>query len=148
MRVVLGLSFYLFSTVSTISPYFFPGPISIRTDILWAQLLLDFSTDYLETMHTCSTWSEDVRVVLGYSAIIFFFLSTFCTFSIYLFFFRCDTMTWIACGRNSSYSFIPNFLKFLKFSLRKHAYSNIQKKFTSKNWKCSHKKLRYFSYFC
>ena len=46
---------------------FFPGPISIRIDILWAHLLLDFSTDHLETMHSCSTWSEDVDVVLGLS---------------------------------------------------------------------------------
>ena len=36
------------------------------------------------------------------------------------------------------------------FSLRKHAYSNIQKcteNFTTKNWKFSNKKLWYFSYF-
>ena len=46
-------------------PVFFPGPITIRIDILWAQLLIDFSIDHLETMHTCSTWSEDVHVVLG-----------------------------------------------------------------------------------
>ena len=32
-------------------PYFFPGPISIRIDTLWAQLLLEFSTDHSETMH-------------------------------------------------------------------------------------------------
>ena len=25
--------------------------------ILWAQLLLDYYTDHLETMHTCSIWS-------------------------------------------------------------------------------------------
>ena len=44
---------------------FFLGPISIRIDILWVQLLLDISTDHLEIMHTCSTWSEDVHVILG-----------------------------------------------------------------------------------
>ena len=43
----------------------FPDPIGIRIDILGAQLLLDFSTDHLETMHTSSTWSEDVHVLLG-----------------------------------------------------------------------------------
>ena len=42
---------------------FFSGPISIRIDILWAQLLSDFSTNHLENMHTYSTWSEDVHVV-------------------------------------------------------------------------------------
>ena len=32
---------------------------------MWAQLL-EFSTDHFETMHICSTWSEDVPVVLGF----------------------------------------------------------------------------------
>ena len=35
------------------------------------QLLLDFSTDHFETMHTCSTWSEDVHMVWGYPANFF-----------------------------------------------------------------------------
>ena len=51
--------------------FFFSGPISIRIDLLWAQLLLDFSTDRLETMHTCS--DEDEHVVLGLSCHYFCF---------------------------------------------------------------------------
>ena len=43
----------------------FQDLITINLDLMWAQHLLDFSTDHLETMHTCSTWYEDVRVVLG-----------------------------------------------------------------------------------
>ena len=43
----------------------FPGPISIGKDTL---CLLEFSTDHFETMHICSTWSEDVCVVLGLSS--------------------------------------------------------------------------------
>ena len=44
-----------------------------RIDILWAQLLLGFSTDHLETMHICFTWTEDVHVVLGLSCHYLFF---------------------------------------------------------------------------
>ena len=47
--------------------------IAIRIDTLWAQLLLEFSTDHFETMHTCSTWSVDVHVVLELSSLNFFF---------------------------------------------------------------------------
>ena len=57
----------------------FPGQITIRIDTLWAQLLLEFSTDHFETMHICSTWSVDVNVVLGLSSD--YFLSTFTSFS-------------------------------------------------------------------
>ena len=71
------------------------------------QFLLDFSTDHLETIHSCSTWNENVHVVLGLSCHYLF--STFCTFSMFLF--SCDTMTRVACGCNFSYSFISNFLK-------------------------------------
>ena len=46
-----------------IFPHFFdlvfPGPISIGKDIF---CLLEFFTDHFETMHICSTWSEDVCV--------------------------------------------------------------------------------------
>ena len=60
--------------------YLFPGLISIRIDNLEAQLLLQLFTDHFETMHTFSTWSEDVRVVLSYSTILFLnFFSTFST---------------------------------------------------------------------
>ena len=76
---------------------------------------LDFSTDHLETIHTCSTWSEDVHVVRGLSCLYLFF-STLRTFSTYFFFFffSCDRLTWETRGRNSSYSFTPNFLKLCK----------------------------------
>ena len=84
---------------------FFSGQITIRIDILWAQILLEFSTDHLKTRHTCSTWSEDVHVVLGLSCHYLF--STFCFF-FQLSFFSYDTIMWVTCGRNSSYSFIPN----------------------------------------
>ena len=53
--------FYLLIPLFRLS---FPGPINTRLDTLWAHLLLDFSTDHLETIHTYSTWSEDVHVVL------------------------------------------------------------------------------------
>ena len=76
--------------------------ISIRIDILWPQLLLSFYTDQLETMHTCSTWSEDVHRVFGLSCHYLFF--NFLLFS-------CDSMTWVTCGHNSFYSFIRNVLK-------------------------------------
>ena len=46
----------------------FPGPICIGIDTLRVQLLLQFSTNHSETMHICSTWSEDVHVVLGLSS--------------------------------------------------------------------------------
>ena len=58
-------SYYFLSFFPTFLTELFPGSISIRTDILWAQLLLDFSTDHLETMHTCSIWSEDVHLFWG-----------------------------------------------------------------------------------
>ena len=41
----------------------------------------------------------------------FFFFFVFFFFFFFSFFFSCDTMTWVIFGRNSSYSFIPNFLK-------------------------------------
>ena len=87
----------------------YPDPISIRIDILWVQLLLDFSTDHLETMHTFSTWSKDVHVVLDLSCHYLF--STCCFFFQLSFFFSCDRMIWVACGRNSSYSFLTKFLQ-------------------------------------
>ena len=69
MRVVLGVSsHYFFINFSHFFDKFFPGPISIGIDTLWAQLLLEFSTNHFGTMHICSTWSEDVPVVLGFSS--------------------------------------------------------------------------------
>ena len=83
VHMVLGLSsLYLLSIFSTFSTYFFPGSISIRIDILWAQLL-EFSTGHFETVHTCSAWSEDVHVVLELSS--YYFLSTFPLFRLSFF---------------------------------------------------------------
>ena len=82
-RPIIFINFFPFSR------QFFQGSISIRIDILWAQLLLDFSTDQLETMHTCSTWSEDVHVVLGLSCLYLF--STFLFYFIFLFLFFFST---------------------------------------------------------
>ena len=53
-------------------PLFQHRQISIRIDTLWVQLILEFSTDHFETIHTCSTWSEDVHVVLGLSSRYFY----------------------------------------------------------------------------
>ena len=59
-------------------------------------------------MHTCSTWSENVCVVLGLLYHYFFFqLFPLFQFSFYV----CDMMMWVVCGCNSSYRFIPNVLK-------------------------------------
>ena len=81
MHVVLGLSsgyfFYQLFLFFRLS-FFSPGSITIRMDTLLAQLLIEFSTDHFETMHTCSTRSVDV--VWGLSSLYFFnhfcFLST------------------------------------------------------------------------
>ena len=80
MHVILGLSSSFFINFFHFFDSFFAAPISIRIDILWAQLLLDFSTDHLETMHT---WSEDVHVVLGLSCHYLFL--TFCFFFFFFF---------------------------------------------------------------
>ena len=92
---------------------FFLGPISIRIYILWAQLLLGFSTDHLETMRAYSIRSENVHMVFGLSChYLFFFYYYYFFFALFqLIFFTCDTMTWIACESNSSYSFKPILLK-------------------------------------
>ena len=95
--VILPLFFISFSTFSVFFCFFlfffvfflffcvfFSGLISIRINILWVQLPLDFSIDHLETMHIFSTWPEDVHVVLVLSCRYLF--STFCTFSTYFFF--------------------------------------------------------------
>ena len=79
VHVVFGLSsHYFLSTFPTFFTYFFPGQIIIRIDTMWAQLLLEFSTDHFETMHTCFTWSVDVHMVLELSS--HYFLSTFFRF--------------------------------------------------------------------
>ena len=63
----------------------FSGLISTRIDTLCAQLLLEFSTDHFETMHTSSTWSVDLHVVLGLSSHYFVF-NFFLLFSTQFFF--------------------------------------------------------------
>ena len=40
---------------------------------LWAQLLLQFSTDCFETFQMFSAWNEDVHVVLGINIFSHFF---------------------------------------------------------------------------
>ena len=83
LHLVLGLSCYFF--INFFHLVFFSGPmnfflglITFRIDTLWAQLL-EFSTDRFETIHTCSTWTVGVHVVLGLSS--HYFLATFSTFS-------------------------------------------------------------------
>ena len=69
----------LLSSFSIFPLSFFPGSIRNIIYILWAQLLQEFYTDHLETMHSCSTWSEqacDFGVIL---------LSTFSTFPLSFF---------------------------------------------------------------
>ena len=51
---------HVFLGLSTFSTKF--CQITVRIDTLWAQLLLEFSSDHFETMHTCSTLSVDVHV--------------------------------------------------------------------------------------
>ena len=62
---------FLINIFSTFLTLFFPGQFIIRKDTLWAQLLLEFSTDHFETMYNCFTWSIDVHVVLGLSSLYF-----------------------------------------------------------------------------
>ena len=73
VHLVLGLSshYYLSTFSNFYDLFFFSGPMTIRIDTLWEQLLLEFSTDHFETMHTCSTWSVDVHVALGLSSHFF-----------------------------------------------------------------------------
>ena len=84
MHLVLVLSRYFFINFFHLV-FFFSGPITFfsglitfRIDTLWTQLL-EFSIDRFETMHTCSTWTVGVHVVLGLSS--HYFLSTFSAFS-------------------------------------------------------------------
>ena len=108
--MVLGLSSYNFlSTFSIFSTWFFLGPVSIKTYILWAQLLLDFSTDHLETMHTCSSWSEDVHIVLS----LYFQLVTLFQLSGFLVVIWWRGSLWAQLKS----SFIPNFLKLCRWFL-------------------------------
>ena len=78
---------------------------------LWAQLLLQFSTDCFETFQMFSAWNEDMHVVWNNPLIIF---SHFFCF-VNLIFFRYEMLSvyrqWVPCGRNSSYSFPPIALK-------------------------------------
>ena len=63
---------------------FFSIQISIRIDILSLQFLLDFSTDYLETMHTCSVYlvwrcACGLGVILSLSIFFFWHLALLST---------------------------------------------------------------------
>ena len=51
---------------------------------LWAQLLLQFSTDFFETFHMFSAWNQDVHVVLDNTLIIFFSLFLLCELSLFI----------------------------------------------------------------
>ena len=56
VHMLLELSFHNFYQLFLLFRLsFFPGPISIIIDILWAQLVLEFFADRFETMHICST---------------------------------------------------------------------------------------------
>ena len=77
--VVLELSYqYFYQLFPFFDLVFFPGPISIETDALWAQFLLEFSTNHFETMHIYSKLSEDVRVWVILPLICFDQLFPFC----------------------------------------------------------------------
>ena len=95
---------------STFSTEYFPGPISIRIDTLWAQILLEFSTDHFETMNTCSTWSVDVHVGLVLSSHYFYQLFIFLFFRLIFFQIRL-LLEKILRDRNSSKNFPPIILK-------------------------------------
>ena len=76
VHLVLGLSSrIIFSQLFPLFRQFFFRP-GIET--LWEQLLKEFQTDHLETLHTCFTWPVDVHVVIRLSSRYF---STFYTFS-------------------------------------------------------------------
>ena len=79
VHLVLGLSFHDFF-INFFGLVFFSGQIIIRIDTLCAQLLLEFSTNHFETIHTCSTWSVDVHVVLGLSSRYFYQLFFYLVF--------------------------------------------------------------------
>ena len=79
VHLVLGLSCYFFINLfHFFDLVFFSGPITVRIDTLREQFLLEFSTHHFETLHTCSTWTVGVHVVLGLSS--HYFLSTFSAF--------------------------------------------------------------------
>ena len=68
----LSSNYYFITFLHFFDSFFFSGQITIRIDTSWVQLLLEFSTDHFKTMHTCSTWSVDVHVVLGLSSHYFY----------------------------------------------------------------------------
>ena len=90
----------------------YPPIITIKIDTMWAQFLLTFPLIiwklYILVLHGLKMcmWLG------GYPAFIFSTLRTFSTY--FFFFFSCDRLTWETRGRNSSFSFTPNFLKLCK----------------------------------
>ena len=95
MHLVCGISSRYFFIINFFHffDFLFPGQITIRIDTWWAQLLLELSMDYFETVHTCPTRSVDVHVVVLLSSVFFitfFFLLfrlSFLFFFLFFFFF-------------------------------------------------------------
>ena len=100
LKMILKLSYNnLLLTFSTFSTYFLSGPISIRIDILCAQLHLDFSTDHWKL---CMLVEHGLKICgwfRGYPAVFFFFFFFFSfltLFSSYLFQVWYTCFTWSA----------------------------------------------------
>ena len=83
------------------------GPLVSRSEIVQIRYLVGATPSRL--FH----WSFGNCAYFAYMVFrlsYHYLFSTFCTFSTH-FIFRYDTLMWVACECNSSYSFIPNFLK-------------------------------------
>ena len=69
---------------------------------LWAQLLLQFSTDCFETLQMFSAWNEDVHVVLYKPFIIFSPFFCFVNLVFFLYEMLSVYRQWVPCGCNAS----------------------------------------------
>ena len=78
---------------------------------IWVILSLSFFSFFLFFFFFFFFFSTFCSFQLTFFFFLFFLLFFFFFFFVFCFFFSCDTMTWVIFGRNSSYSFIPNFLK-------------------------------------
>ena len=76
--------------------------------LLWAQVLLQFCTDCYETLHVFSSWNEDVHVIW---IIVRHFSSLFPYCELYVIFHPLYYRQWVSREHNTSYNFIPIFLK-------------------------------------
>ena len=83
-------------------------PSTFTLGVLWAQLLLQFCTSHFETLEVFSSWYEDVHVIWIWLLDYFLSLFPLCEFS---HFSTSMYRQWVPCERNSSYNFIPIFLK-------------------------------------